>query len=171
MTTTNDVLAQIDAALGDRSVSPDAMRHTPNLPPPANAVRIIRLPAPVPVVRMPDISFVRSYLVRRLIEDRGLDPDAARHAVLAAERGEHTEYTAVLHAEARAVVAQTKNTAARVMADFLRAMRPALDALAKATEQAAKAFEAADYARKAAIAPRDRPAWQSPYGPPRRPGR
>ncbi|MFF8485195.1 hypothetical protein [Streptomyces antibioticus] len=161
MSTTNDVLAQIDHALADYSVGPDAMRCTPDPTPPVPAV---------PTVPMPALAVARATLVHRLVDYQGLDPETARAAVLAAERGQHTEHTALVHAEARAVVARTTHAAAQAVAAFLRAMRPALDALAANVRAAAAALANATRHTPSSHTPSsrgaDRPAWQSPYGPP-----
>ena len=165
MTSTEDVLAQIDAAVEDWTVSADAMRCTP-APGAAPAA-----PA-VPVARLPALAMARATLVLRLIEHHGLSAEVGRAAVLAAERGQHTEYTSHVHAEARAVVAQQTHAAAEAVAAFLQAMRPALEAMAEAAQRAAAAFAATSPKVCPAPAPgrrADRPAWQSPYGPaPRR---
>ncbi|MEU9245835.1 hypothetical protein [Streptomyces sp. NPDC048385] len=162
MTAAREVLASIDAALEDWTVSADAMRCTPD---PAPSV-----PA-VPVVRTPPLAIARTILVRRLTEYHALTLQTARQAVADAEAGLHTEHTGLVHAEARAVVANTTHAAASAVAAFLRAMRPALEAMAQAAQRAAVALASATSSAPGCPAPHrrlGRPAWQSPYGPAQR---
>lgn len=163
MPTADEVLAQIDAAVDDWTVSGDAMRCTPD-PTPEPAV-----PA-VPVVSLPDLAVARARLVSRLVEYHDLTAAAARRAVVAAEAGRHTEHTGLVHAEARAVMARHAHEAGDAIAAFLQAMRPALQAMAEAARRAGDAFATADCAKACPVPTRstDRPAWQSPYGPPSR---
>ena len=152
MSTADHILDQIDTCLGDYDVSDDAMRCAPDLPP------LAREPAP---------RRTRNLLIQRLIDRHNLAADYATAAVLAIERGltdgPHAELAA---AEARAVMNE--------MVERLRiAIQPmaegAVAALKQLSESLARLRESTstDDCSKP-TRPRDRPAWQSPYGPPRR---
>lgn len=146
----DNILDEIDTALWDYSVGVDAMRSAPDLPPP-------------PVRPRPN---GRSILVERLVDRHGLTPEQAREAVWAVEYGQVGE-----HAELAATEAQT--AAGEMLASMRAAFRPMLERVAAQFKQIAEAFEqlrqtvACDDHSKPAPR-RDRPAWQSPYGPARR---
>lgn len=77
MTSTDDILDQIDSALYDAAVSPDAMRSRPD-PEPA-----LTLPGPVPVVQMMDAAGEWQELegvatVELLFEAPPVDPEFVR---------------------------------------------------------------------------------------------
>lgn len=113
--------------------------------------------------------FARLVLVRRLVDHHGIDPADALAAVLAVERSEPHPDTELVHAEARAATVALLQPLARLVRDTFEAIRPALQAAAAALNEAAAATHEAY-----ALAPtppgrrRDRPAWQTPYGPPTR---
>lgn len=144
-----DILDQIDAALHDDSISPDAMRYAPN--------------AEAPPGQPAAGTSGRSVLVRRLTERHGIDPDDAREAVLAAELGRATEHAAIVRAEARAVMDEA-------LQRLRIAFRPMAESMTETLKQLSQAFEqlraSASTIPTAACGRRsDRPAWQSPYGP------
>ncbi|MET9729725.1 hypothetical protein ABZZ79_03360 [Streptomyces sp. NPDC006458] len=157
MPTTDEVLAQIDSAVHDWTVSGDAMRSRPT-PEPAPAV---------PLVPAPPLLVARAELVHRLVTHHDMAPETAQRALTDALEGRHTEHTAVIHAEARAAVAERAHIAGTAIAHFLQAMRPALQAMAEAARQAGQAMRAAAHIAEHCHAERQRgrPAWQSPYGP------
>ncbi|MFI5992448.1 hypothetical protein ACIBAC_11425 [Streptomyces sp. NPDC051362] len=158
MTSADDVLNQIDAALYDVTVSADAMRSRPGSEAPRPQAAVASGP--------------REILIQRLIERHGLTRMTARHAVRAAERGSDSERAELVRAEARAVTAEM---AERIRFAFQPMAEAAITALKQLSESIARlradshAFrhlpEAVDC--KPTL-PRDRPAWQSPYGPARR---
>lgn len=147
----DDIIDQIDTCLTDYEISDDAMRCAPDMPrPPA-----IRPRANGSIV-----------LVRRLIERHGLTETEARAAVLAAERGQDAEHARLAAVEASAVIAE-------VSAQFRAAFEPMIRRVADQMRQIKEAFQhlpeavgCGDCGKPARR--RDRPAWQSPYGPPRR---
>lgn len=144
---TEDVLAQIDSTLTDWSVSGDAMRHAPDSE-----------TAPVPATR----GFsARDVLTRRLVERHGVEPERARHAVIAAEQGRTSEHAALVQAEVRAVMTES-------MQQLREAFRPMAETMIETLKQLAQAFERLHAGAEPVPAPgrrHDRPAWQSPYGP------
>lgn len=109
----------------------------------------------------------REVLTRRLVERHGLTRFTARRAVMAVEQGRDTPHADLVRAEAQAVMTPF----AAAMQQLCERLRPAAEAWAKAMRAAADVVRAAQTARadEYALAPHDRPAWQSPYGPaPRR---
>ncbi|MCW7941640.1 hypothetical protein AAW14_06235 [Streptomyces hygroscopicus] len=140
---TDAILDQIDTALHDYSISGDAMRSAPDQE----------------TVAGPRGG--RDILVRRLVERHGLEPEDARHAVIAAEQDHTSEHAALVQAEARAVMDET-------MQRIRDAFRPMAESMAETFKQLAQAFERMRASAAPVPAPgrrTDRPAWQSPYGP------
>lgn len=162
---TNDILAQIDEALYDSSVSVDAMRSRP--------VEPARAELSIPLD-------LRRLLARRLMENHGLDMVATRLAVLNVARGHEAPHAELVHAEARAVVDETVQRIREVVQPSLVAMLEAFQSLGAAVKQAAAGFQGDWVDTNGDLAPppvrpspplprRDgRPAWQSQYGPARR---
>jgi len=151
VSTADQILTQIDSALGDYDIGPDAMRVAPDLP-------------PGPAVR--PRANGRNVIVQRLIDRRDLTPEEARSAILAAERGQTGP-----HAELAAVEAQAALD--EIAASFRAAFRPMLERAAAQFVQIKEALQrlpdpvGCEVHGKPARR-RDRPAWQTPYGPPRR---
>jgi hypothetical protein len=155
MTSTDDILNQFDTALYDVTVSPDAMRSRPDLEPTRT------LPGPVPVVQMMDASGEWQELggitsIDIQMEPPEVDPDFAQ-----AWR-DVQEYIARVHVER-----------VRLVAAALEAMRRAIQQVAPAAQQTGEAFQHLPEAAGCNDCgepgrPRDRPAWQSPYGPAQR---
>ena len=147
MSTADHVLDQIDHTLGDYDVSYDAMRCAPDLPPP-------------PAVR-PRING-RNVIVQRLIDRHGLNADEAHAALLAAERGQDSEQARLAAAEAQAAL---NEVAAQIRAAVQPMIQRVADQFRQIKEVLQQLPEVVDYKP----APRrDRPAWQTPYGPPSR---
>ncbi len=157
MSTADHILDQIDTCLGDYDVSDDAMRWAPDPPPP-----VVRPHANGSVV-----------LVRRLMDRHGLDIDQARAAVLAAERGQDTEHARLASEEARACLEEIN---AQFRASFQAFAERVTEQFQQVAEQFGRMKEALQRLPEAVGSDdcgkpprlRDRPAWQSPYGPPRR---
>jgi hypothetical protein len=152
---TDHILGQIDSVLDDWDVSNDAMRCAPDLPPLEK--------------RYVQMSFgvdPREILIRRLVEQHGLTRLTARHAVLAVERGGDSERADLVRAEARAVAAELGE---RIRIAFQPMAQAAVAALKQISESIKKLQQAGICDdRGKPVQPRDRPAWQSPYGPARR---
>lgn len=151
MTIADHILDQIDSALGDYTVSDDAMRSAPDLPP---------LPAVRPRANG------RNVLIQRLIERHGLSVEAARAAILAAERGQTGPHTELAAREAQAALDEAT-------AQFRAAFLPLIQRVADQFRQIKAAFQHLPEAVGCdncgnPTRHRDRPAWQSPYGPPPR---
>jgi hypothetical protein len=173
VSTADHILDQIDHALHDWTVSDDAMRSTPEPPP---------LPGRVPVVDM-----------RSQPEAGAIGFDGACPSVLIMDEvgaWQELGVTSIdFHIELPAFDPEFQRSwqefrehLARAEAERVRQARAAIEAFGRAYAEAVKpAVEAA--ARSLAefteaarqldppLSPgrrRDRPAWQSPYGPPRR---
>jgi hypothetical protein len=151
VSTADHILDQIDSCLGDYELSDDAMRCAPDLPP---------LPAVRPRANGANI------LIGRLIERHGLSPEEARAAILAAERAQTGPHTELAAAEAQAVLDE-------MAAQFRAAFQPMIRRVADQFRQIKEAFEhlpeavgCNDCSKPSRR--RDRPAWQSPYGPAQR---
>lgn len=158
MPSSDEILEQIGTAVTDWTVSRDAMRGRP-APDPGPAA---------PVSRMPGRAAARALLVGRLV-DRGLSSDEAAAAVRAAETGQPTEHLDLLSAEAHAVAAEAAEHIGRAIAAFARALQPVAQAAAATLRQLDEALRAAGHRCPGGKSGRrDRPAWQSPYGPPPR---
>ncbi|MEV6124401.1 hypothetical protein AB0M23_28490 [Streptomyces sp. NPDC052077] len=163
MPSSDEILQQIDAAVHDWTVSGDAMRCRPAPEPPPE------LP-PAPAVPYTGHAAARSHLVGRLIS-QGLTPSEAAAAVRTAETGEPAEHLELALAEAHAAAAEARQHILRAAATLLRALQPAVQAAAAALRQLADATRTTgpDGTGGGPGRRRDRPAWQSPYGPaPRR---
>ena len=147
MSTADHVLDQIDSVLGDYDVSYDAMRWVPDLPTPS-AVR--------------PRANGRNIIIQRLIDRHGLDADEAHAAVFAAERGQGGDHARLAAVEAQAALNE-------VAAQIRAAVQPMLQRVTDQFRQIKEAFQQLPEAVDYKPAPRrDRPAWQTPYGPPRR---
>ncbi|MFJ2731424.1 hypothetical protein [Streptomyces sp. NPDC087317] len=178
MPSTDEVLEQIDSAVDDWTVSADAMRCTPApaptpAGPPSNSAAPELPPVPVvPVVQFTGPLAARALAARalvalRLVDRHGLTPGTATSAVRAATNGEPTPHHDLVIAEAEAAAAE----ATQHLAHDLAALISAFQTAATAMKQFSKACRAADGYVAAYRKPhrsRDRPAWQSPYGPPAR---
>jgi len=153
----DDVLNQIDTALHDYDIGPDAMRSTPDPPPPVTRPRANGSTA----------------LARRLTERHGLTPEQARTAVLEAEQGRDTEHARLAALEARAALEEIH---AHFRAGFQAFAERVTQQFRQVADQFARMKEALAHLPEAEGCndcgkpprPRDRPAWQSPYGPPQR---
>lgn len=159
MTSADNTLAQIDDTLDDWTGSMDSMHWT----------------ADQPTSGEPISGRGRNIIIQRLIENQGLSPDDARAALRAVERHEPTEHEALVAAEARAA---TVEMAARIRFAFQPMAEAAIATLKQLSESIARlradshAFrhlpEAVGCNDCKPAPPRDRPAWQSKYGPARR---
>ncbi|MEU1497316.1 hypothetical protein [Streptomyces sp. NPDC005732] len=164
MTSTDDVLAQIDSAVDDWTISGDAMRSAPDLPPSR------------PQMQLSFGLSGREIMIRRLIDEHGLTRITARNAVLAAERGSDSERAELVRTEARAIANEMSE---RIRIAFQPMAEAAIATLKQLSESLARlranthAFQHAPEAVGCndcgkPTSPRDRPAWQSPYGQARR---
>lgn len=155
MTSTDDILDQIDSALYDATVSPDAMRSRPDSEPTRAML------GTVPVVQMMDaagecqeLEGVTSIDIQ--MEPPVVDPEFAR------AWQEMQEWIARVHVQR-----------VRLAAAMLEDIRDAFQGIAPVAQEAGEAFQHLPEATgcddcSEPVRPRDRPAWQSPYGPPRR---
>ncbi|MFI8191412.1 hypothetical protein ACIF8T_21755 [Streptomyces sp. NPDC085946] len=158
----DDILAQIDNALEDWEVGPDAMRSRPAVEPKTALGPQVWI---APVGTGPDdpeweaVGHITS--IDFHIDPQEIDPGfrqaweemRERLARVEAERVRRAQ--AVLEAFARA---------------YMQAVKPAVEAAGRAIAEAAQAIQQAGLvnADGRPARRRDRPAWQSPYGPPRR---
>ncbi|AMW11633.1 hypothetical protein A4E84_20325 [Streptomyces qaidamensis] len=109
----------------------------------------------------------REILTRRLVERHGLTRLTARRAVLAVEQGQDTPHAALVRAEAREVMRPVHEAFERLREQ----LRPTFEAYGRMlrafTENLSRSALSEHQERRPVRRP-DRPAWQSPYGPPRR---
>lgn len=167
MTSSNDILAQIDSALGDGTVGPDAMRVRP-APEAEPAGKSHGFRGATPTVYIADevgewqqVEGIGSIEV--CIESPAIDPEFARRWQ------ELSEYLNRVQLE-RARRAQA------VLEAFVQAvattLAPAVERAAREMSETGDAFrhlpEAEDCNQCTPLPRRDRPAWQTPYGPARR---
>ncbi|MFJ4925330.1 hypothetical protein [Streptomyces sp. NPDC088736] len=156
MTSTDDVLAQIDSAMEDWTISGDAMRSRPG-----GGTKRPGFQGATPTVHIVDEAGEWQQLdgIARIdfhIEQPVIDPEIVR---------------AWQEMQERIVRAQMER--ARQIAAMFDALRQAFRQAMPAVQQAAEAFqhlpeaEGCDDCGKPPR-PRDRPAWQSLYGPARR---
>jgi hypothetical protein len=164
VSTADDILDQIDQALGDYDIGPDAMRCAPDQKPPTRHLPVNLSPGP------------REILIRRLVERHGLTRMTARQAVLAAERGGDGERADLVRAEVRAAVAEISDNMRAAMQPMAEAVTAFFKQLGESLAQLRAAIAQVDGYQHAPEAvgcngcgkplpPRDRPAWQSRYGP------
>lgn len=120
------------------------------------------------------VLFARAVLVRRLADRHGLSREDALAAVLLAEQHLDGPHAAMASAAIEDALAPVR----RSITEMVDVLLPAIRALGKAAH-AAMASRPGDWvlssppleddaAHPPAHRPRDRPAWQSPYGPPTR---
>ncbi|QCX81207.1 hypothetical protein C9F11_38120 [Streptomyces sp. YIM 121038] len=159
MSTADHILGQIDNALHDTTVGPDAMRSTPR-------------PAARPQIT--PFRQARQLLIDRLIDNHGLAPATARPAVLATEQGHASRHADLVRAEARAVMREAAEPIRAALQPALEAAVHAMRAFAEACKRMTDDAGWTDTSSCPAPtaeprSPHDRPAWQTPYGPaPRR---
>ncbi|WP_433856717.1 hypothetical protein [Streptomyces kronopolitis] len=111
----------------------------------------------------PDTARAALLVAQRLVARHGLTAQQALAAVAQAERGESGEHTDLVRTEAHALLAELAAALAPIREAFRR-MAPAVKAAGAAMLQAAEQLRSSP----ASAGRRDRPAWQSPYGPPAR---
>lgn len=169
MTSTDSILAQIDNALGDWTVGPDAMRVRP-APEPRPAARATVWMAPVgtpwDAEGWEEIGHITD--LEMTLDEATLDP-AAISPQPAVAWDEVAEYIR------RAQLERARHAQAVVEA-FVQvlttAVAPAVERAASSMSDAAEAFRhlpEAEGCNDCKPQPRrDRPAWQSPYGPAQR---
>ncbi|MFE0727921.1 hypothetical protein ACFW2X_06655 [Streptomyces antibioticus] len=102
----------------------------------------------------------REILTHRLVERHGLTRLTARRAVLAVEERRHTRHADLVRAEAAEVMRPIREA----FAQLLEQLRPEVEACARMMRTLANVLEPASQTTRR----RNRPAWQSPYGPPTR---
>ncbi|WP_369214423.1 hypothetical protein [Streptomyces flavofungini] len=181
MTSSDDSVARIDEVLHDYTVSADAMRSRPAAEDGASADVCI-VDEDVQRPRLTLSREVRQLLIARLVDNHGLTRLSAYSAVLAVEQGRDSRYAHLVRAEARAVVDETVQRIRAAMQPAMEAAAHALRAMAEALQQAAGAVRSGEWVDtngdpvQAPERPRPplprrqgRPAWQTPYGPARRP--
>ncbi|MDT6983719.1 hypothetical protein ACFSUJ_12095 [Streptomyces lusitanus] len=160
LSSSDEILNQIDHALSDHSVGPDAMRCRPE-------------PVPAPVPSVPTVPFIggrmaaREVVARRLVDEHGLTPDDAAAAVHAVETGQPTEHHHLVTAAAQAAAAELAQRLGQVFAAFTRALEPMARAAAAVVRQLDDALRAAGHRASSSRrgGRRERKAWESPYGP------
>lgn len=144
----DNILDQIDAALTDHAIGPDAMRYMPD--PPVSAAAL----EPGTDLQIQD-SDGEWQQVPGVI---GVDFGTAEPVVVIA-----------FEIDDSALQARVRE-AHQAIRDFVEAMRPAIEEAGRWVAQAAEALRQAGVIDEDGKPVRrsDRPAWQSPYGPPNR---
>lgn len=150
MSTADHILDQIDHALGDYSVSDDAMRSRPEPAGPRGKTTMSIMGADGEWQEVGGIATIDIE-----VDTGGVDQQLAR---LAARQ--NTERRVIeIHEALRSF-----------MRGYAEAVRPAIEEFGRQLQAASQAMRSAglidDHGK--AVRRRDRPAWQSPYGPARR---
>ncbi|MER6778482.1 MULTISPECIES: hypothetical protein [unclassified Streptomyces] len=109
----------------------------------------------------PPMLSARNLLAQRLVTRHGIDPLEAHTAVTRLHLGMPTEHEQLIREEAAAVVAEFRQALIEAFAPVNAAMKALVEAVAHAMAQLHQATNPV-------LRPRSRPAWQSPYGPPRK---
>lgn len=119
-----------------------------------------------------DETRVRLLLAHRLMHRHGLTPSEALNALDQVRAGTEGPHTHLVRAEARAVLEEMCGPLRDLIRRYVEAVGPALQALGATMRRVAEQLRGArqdDYAlAPPRPKPRDRPSWQSPYGPPTR---
>jgi hypothetical protein len=173
MTSTDDILNQIDAALGDPFVSPDAMRCGPAQESAGCTPTVEIVDETTGVPYDGDRWAARQILRRRLVDNHGLTSWDALRAIRAVERGRETRHAHLVRAEAQAVIDEAMEPIRAAMRSAVAAVAPAIESFGRAMQQFAEAARTAAVSTPDDFAlappqptrPGDRPAWLSPYGP------
>lgn len=151
MSTADHILDQIDTALGDYAVSDDAMRSAPDLLPPPERPR----------------TNGQNVIIRRLIDRHGLTAEQAQAAILAVEQGQTGEHSDLAALEAQAFLAEFQANLRAAFQPLLQRVADQFRQIKEALQYLPEAVGCDDCGKR--VPRRDRPAWQSPYGPaPRR---
>lgn len=108
--------------------------------------------------RDPDNLAARNLIAQRLTEHHGLDPLDAHTAVTRVYLGLPTEHEHLVRQEARAIIDEFMERITAAFAPIAAAMKAFGETLARTLEQLPP---------PSGRGARSRPAWQSPYGPPR----
>jgi hypothetical protein len=168
---TDDVLAQIDTALGDHTVGPDAMRCTPPPAPPAAAVVF----AADDAGEWAEIGTVASEGLELQPADGDQEVEdgwqgTAPVLVIHEEFVFRTDVLAAWFEELQRTRAARARELHQVLLAAARTVQPAMEAAARAVREVTRMLQSAGLADKDGkpVRPQDRPAWQSPYGPPAR---
>ncbi|MEU9000505.1 hypothetical protein [Streptomyces sp. NPDC048551] len=111
----------------------------------------------------PDALAARNLLAARLTERHDLDPLDAHTAVSRVHYGLPTEHKALVRHEASAFLDEAYTELKARIVEALAPMAAAWQALGEAI-----ARTVAQLPHPPARSPQPRPAWQSPYGPPRK---
>ncbi|MGW5852114.1 hypothetical protein ACWFQ8_29910 [Streptomyces sp. NPDC055254] len=109
--------------------------------------------------RTPGSLIARNHVAARLITHHDLDPLEAHIAVTRVHCGLPTEHEALVRQEARAIIDELQQRLIEAFAPIATAMKALGETIART---------AAQLPPPPARAPRSRPAWQSPYGSPRK---
>lgn len=114
-------------------------------------------------LRDPHNLAARNLLAQRLTDRHGIDPLDAHTAVTRVAIGLPTEHELVIRQEASAVL---EEVSAELRARLMEAFAPLMAAMQAFGETLARALE--QLPQPPGRGARSRPAWQSPYGPPRK---
>jgi hypothetical protein len=161
VTSTDDILTQIDSALTDATIGPDAMRSQPGA---GRESALARL-GTVPVVQMRDETGEWQELGGVTSIDIQLAPPVVDPEFAPAWQ-DMQEYIARIQAERIQLVTSAFEAMRRAFQQLAPAVQQAVSQTREALQNLPEAAGCDDCGKPAR--PRDRPAWQSPYGPPQR---
>lgn len=165
----DDILSQIDEALHDSAVGPDAMRSRPVEEPAKPQAQLWIAPVDTSVdgngwQPLGTIDEADLHIDQTTIDTGGLRPDPV------VAWGELCEYMARIQAERERRAREILEALMRV---FRQMVVPAVEEAARNIQQAQESLKQAGVCddRGRRLPPRDRPAWQSRYGPAHQPRR
>lgn len=110
----------------------------------------------------------RSFLAQRLIDRHGIDPAAAEHATACLARGEDAPHADLVRAEVHDLLTEMATSLNQAMRDLAEVLIPAFQALGETAKRAASRTQDDFQLMQGAGQARERPAWQSTYGPPQK---
>lgn len=109
---------------------------------------------------------LRAVLIGRLVDRYGLDQDTAEAAADDALAHIPSEYSSIVAAEAAAISSEAVAALIRQLGQLWQALQPAIRQIVQSLNAAVEQVDRCAEYQPQPGRRRDRPAWQSPYGPP-----
>lgn len=109
---------------------------------------------------------LRNILIGRLVDRYGLDQNTAEVAADQALANIPTEYSAIVAAEAAAISGEALSALMGQLGQFWQALQPVISQFVRNFNSMAEQVDHCAKYLQGPTRPGDRPAWQSPYGPP-----
>lgn len=189
MSSADDILNQIDTALYDSTVGPDAMRSRPASEPgprlwiapvgtavggdgwePIEGVTSVDVdvrPDEPETTDRPRVALTweaRQLLIDRLVDNHGLSRMAARHAVRTVEQGRDHRYADLVRSEASAIVDEAVQRIRDIMQPAMEAAAAAIRAFGQALKQATRGLQDSEWVDTNGdpVPPRPRPPSDRP---------